>query len=79
MSPTCWVLIIHERDYHILTIQLVTKPGKPLFMVVDIYIYIYKHTHTHINSQDPEKIQLDFNCVFNFASRVLFNFLFCAK
>ena len=72
MSPTYWVLIIHERDYHILTIQLDTKPGKPLSMVVDIYIYI--DTHIHINSQDSEKIQLDFNCVFNFAPLVPFSF-----
>lgn len=35
MSPTSWVLIIHERDYHIPTIQLDAKSRKPLFMVVE--------------------------------------------
>lgn len=35
MSPTSWVIIIHERYYHIPTIQLDAKSRKPLFMVVE--------------------------------------------
>ena len=35
MSPTSWVLIMNERDYHIPTIQLDAKSRKPLFMVVE--------------------------------------------
>ena len=44
-------------------------PRLPLF--IQQYIYIY--------SQTLEKIQLDFNWILNFASRILFNFKFCVK
>ena len=44
-------------------------PCLPLF--IQQYIYIY--------SQTLEKIQLDFNWILNFASRILFNFKFCVK
>ena len=42
--------------------------------------HTHTHTHTHIyiyiyiNSQNLEKIQLDFNWILNFALCVLFNF-----
>lgn len=44
MSPTSWVLIIHERDYHIPTIQLDAKSRKPLFMVVE-KVFLFESFH----------------------------------
>lgn len=35
MSPTSWVIIIHERETHIPTMKLDAKSRKPLFMVVE--------------------------------------------
>ena len=44
MSLTSWVLIIHERDYHIPTIQLDAKSRKPLFMVVE-KVFLFESFH----------------------------------
>ena len=47
-------------------------------MIVFNYTIVYALTHQfiYINSQNLEKIELDFNWILNFAPRVLFNFNF---
>jgi hypothetical protein len=44
VSPTSWVIIIHERDYHIPTIHLDAKSRKPLFMVVE-KVFLFESFH----------------------------------
>ena len=46
MNLTNLFLIIHERDYHIPTIQLDAKSRKPLFMVVEkVFFFLFESFH----------------------------------
>jgi hypothetical protein len=44
VSPTSWVLIIHERDFHIPKIKLDAKSIKPLFVVVE-KVFFFESFH----------------------------------
>jgi len=44
VSPTSWVLIIHERYFHIPKIELDAKSIKPLFVVVE-KVFLFESFH----------------------------------